>query len=121
MPSDTRRVCVQPRTSLSQDIACVYRRPALFSSESNAWCSSILRYVWYRSPFSAAKVLARVRSCPASLIVIVGEAPDWLARSRATRATGSLTEFVRRFGLLETVRDQESGFSPTIRLLVPQS
>ena len=71
----------------TQNLACGYRRPALFSSEFRAWCSSILRYVWYRNPFSAARVLARVRSSPASRMVIVGEAQAWLARSRATRAT----------------------------------
>jgi predicted nucleotidyltransferase len=64
-----------------------YPRPTLFSSVFRASCSSILRYVWYRNPFSAARILARVRSSSASRIVIVGDAPAWLARSRATRAT----------------------------------
>jgi hypothetical protein len=83
-----------------------YRRPALFTSEFRAWCNSILRYVWYRNPFSAARG-------PSSREVFFGQ-PDsdgWRRPGLAGPLAGdsrhgSPAEFARRFGLLEAVRDK---------------
>jgi len=73
-----------------------------------SWCRGILRYVWYRNPFSAAKVLARVRSAPASRIVIVG---DRLGRPVRGQHARPLPGF-RGLGLLEAILSSRNVVTP---------